>query len=71
MIRRRRAASPSPAGSSVVRRPGRLSIDSGAMAYRFITDLPTDLAQRESDLASLAAAWKERRTELAGQAEIE
>lgn len=40
------------------------------MSYRFIEDLPEDLRAHTSELVSLAAAWKERRAELEGRAEL-
>lgn len=40
------------------------------MSYTPIEDLPTDLRKRKSDLDSMAAAWRERRDELDGKAEL-
>ncbi|MFY9265576.1 MAG: Fic family protein [Solirubrobacterales bacterium] len=40
------------------------------MPYDFISDLPDELTQAESQLESLAVAWRERRAELDGRHEL-
>jgi Fic family protein len=40
------------------------------VAYAFIADLPDNLREFRSELASLAAAWNERRAELDGKVEL-